>query len=288
MKHNQDLLNRINNNYSNMSKGQKSISNYIMSNYDRASYMTAYQLGEKVGVSESTVVRFASFLGYKGYPKLQSALQELIRTKLTTIQRIEMSQELDATKILQSVLKSDMDNINRTIEDINNEIFEDVIDSILSAENIFVLGLRSAAPLAQFMGYYLNFIFSNIKIVTSGVNDVFEQLMHINDKDLLIGISYPRYAVRTVEAMAFAKERGASVVALTDTLLSPLNEYADFTLLARSNMASFVDSLVAPLSLINAIIVGTSLKKSVDISTNFEHLEKVWDKYNVYLNRENN
>ena len=239
-----------------------------------------------MGVSESTVVRFASMLGYDGYPKLQKALQELIRNKLTTVQRIEMSSELDQTMILKNVLKADMNNIRMTLEEANSEVFDQVINSFLDARNIYVLGLRSAAPLAQFMGYYLNFIFSNVRIVTSGVNDIFEQLIHINSRDLLIGISYPRYASRTIEAMSFSHERGATIVALTDSQLSPLTSYADYTLLARSDMASFVDSLVAPLSLINALIVGIGMKKSSQVASGFSMLEQMWDNYDVYVRRD--
>lgn len=281
----QDLINRINTKFKKMSKSQKLISEYIINNYDKAAFMTASRLGEMVGVSESTVVRFANMLGYDGYPRLQKALQELIRNKLTTVQRIEMSSELDQSMILKNVLKADMNNIRRTIEEADTEAFDQVINSILEARNIYVLGLRSAAPLAQFMGYYLSFIFSNVRIVTSGVNDIFEQLIHINNEDLLIGISYPRYATRTIEAMSFAKERGATTVGLTDSSLSPLASYSDYMLLARSDMASFVDSLVAPLSLINALIVGIGMKKSPEVASGFSVLEEIWDKYDVYVSK---
>lgn len=282
----QDLIHRINANYKKMSKGQKLIAEYILNNYDKAAFMTAAKLGEKVGVSESTVVRFANVLKYDGYPKLQKALQELIRTKLTTVQRIEMTSDLDQSMILKSVLKADMNNIKATIEEVDNEIFEKVVDSIFEADSIYILGLRSAAPLAQFTGYYLNFIFENVRVVTSGVNDILEQLIHIKSDDLLLGISFPRYASRTIEAMAFAKERGAKTIALTDSHLSPLTTYADLTLLARSDMASFVDSLVAPLSLINALIVAIGQRKGPGISSHFSKLEKIWDEYNVYVKKD--
>lgn len=282
----QDLIHRINANYKKMSKGQKLIAEYILNSYDKAAFMTASKLGQKVGVSESTVVRFANVLDYDGYPKLQKALQELIRTKLTTVQRIEMSSEMDRSMILRSVLKADMNNIRHTIDDADHVAFEKVVDSMFEANNIYVLGLRSAAPLAQFIGYYLNFIFSNVRIVTSGVNDIFEQLIHIQSGDLLMGISFPRYASRAIEAMAFAKERGAKTVALTDSHLSPLTTHADISLLARSDMASFVDSLVAPLSLINALIVSTGLRKRPNISSEFSELEKIWDEYRVYVEKD--
>ncbi|NLO81568.1 MAG: MurR/RpiR family transcriptional regulator [Clostridiales bacterium] len=283
---NQDLMSRINEKYKKMSKGQKLISEYIMNNYEKAAFMTASKLGEKVGVSESTVVRFANMLGYDGYPKLQKALQELIRNKLTTLQRIEMTSDLDESTLLKSVLKADMNNIRLTLEEVNKEAFDGVVESIFSARNIYILGLRSAAPLAQFMGYYLSFMFDNIRLVTSGINDILEQLVHVSPKDLLIGISFPRYARRTVEAMAFSKSKGAKTVAITDTILSPLTSYADYILLARSDMASFVDSLVAPLSLINALIVAVGLKKKPGVSSDFMELERIWDEYNVYLSKD--
>jgi len=283
---NQDLMYRINEKYKKMSKGQKLISEYIMNNYEKAAFMTASKLGNKVGVSESTVVRFANMLGYDGYPKLQKALQELIRNKLTTLQRIEMTSDLDESTLLKSVLKADMNNIRLTLEEVNKDDFDKVVESIFSARNIYILGLRSAAPLAQFMGYYLSFIFDNVRLVTSGINDILEQLVHISPQDLLIGISFPRYARRTVEAVNFAKGKGAKIVAITDAILSPLTSYADYILLARSDMASFVDSLVAPLSLINALIVAVGIRKKPDISSDFLELEKIWDDYQVYLSKD--
>jgi len=283
---NQDLMYRINEKYKKMSKGQKLISEYIMNNYEKAAFMTASKLGNKVGVSESTVVRFANMLGYDGYPKLQKALQELIRNKLTTLQRIEMTSDLDESTLLKSVLKADMNNIRLTLEEVNKDDFDKVVESIFSARNIYILGLRSAAPLAHFMGYYLSFIFDNVRLVTSGINDILEQLVHISPQDLLIGISFPRYARRTVEAVNFAKGKGAKIVAITDAILSPLTSYADYILLARSDMASFVDSLVAPLSLINALIVAVGIRKKPDISSDFLELEKIWDNYQVYLSKD--
>jgi len=282
---NRDLIHRIESNFKRMSKGQKLIAEYILNNYDKAAFMTASRLGEVVGVSESTVVRFANALDYEGYPKLQKALQEMIRNKLTTVQRIEMSAELEQSMVLRSVLKADMQNIRHTIEEINNEAFNDVVNMFLQAQHIYVLGLRSASPLAQFMGYYLNFMFNNVKVVTSGVNDILEQLFHIEKGDLLVAISFPRYASRAVEAMKFSKKQGAQTVAITDSMLSPLTAYADHTLLARSDMISFVDSLVAPLSLINALIVAIGQARKEIISTEFHKLENIWAEYQVYVGK---
>ncbi|MGI6706851.1 MAG: MurR/RpiR family transcriptional regulator [Clostridia bacterium] len=282
----QDLMHLINANYKRMSKGQKLIAEYILNSYDKAAFMTASKLGSKVGVSESTVVRFANALGYDGYPHLQKALQELIRNRLTTVQRIEMTSDLNQSMVLSTVLKADMNNIRLTIDEMNNDVFEAAVESILNARQVYVLGLRSAAPLAQFLGYYLNFILDNVRIVTSGVSDVFEQLMRINQEDILIGISFPRYSSRTIEAMSFTKTKGAKSIAITDSMLSPLVNHSDLCLTARSDMASFVDSLVAPLSLINALIVAIGIRKRDDVSEYFSKLEKIWDEYKVYLGKD--
>ncbi len=282
-----DLINRIDKGYKRMSKGQKLIAEYILNNYDKAAFMTASRLGATVGVSESTVVRFANMLDYDGYPSLQSALQELVRNKLTTVQRLEMTSELDKSTVLKNVLKADMNNIRHTINEINNDAFDEVVNKMLAADNIYILGLRSAAPLAQFMGYYLNFVLDNVRVVTSGTSDIFEQLIHIKDGDLIIGISFPRYASRTVDAVKFSKERGATAVAITDSPVSPLTSYADYTLMAKSDMASFVDSLVAPLSLINALIVAIGLFKEAKILNKFNDLERIWEEYNVYTGKNN-
>ncbi len=286
MEQKQDLMHLINANYKRMSKGQKLIAEYILNSYDKAAFMTASKLGVKVGVSESTVVRFANALGYDGYPHLQKALQELIRNRLTTVQRIEMSSDLNQSMVLPTVLKADMNNIRLTIDEMNNDVFEAAVESILNARQVYVLGLRSAAPLAQFLSYYLSFILDNVRVVTSGVSDVFEQLMRINQDDILIGISFPRYSNRTIEAMSFTKAKGAKSIAITDSMLSPLVNHADFCLTARSDMASFVDSLVAPLSLINALIVAIGLRKRDDVSKYFSKLEKIWDEYKVYMGRD--
>jgi len=282
----EDLSKRISSNYKEMSKGQKAIATYLLNSFDKAAYMTAVKLGETVDVSESTVVRFAYMLGYDGYPKLQKALQEMLRNKLTSAQRAEIVSGLEASTVLKTTLRADMENIRLTIEEADSVTFEKVVDSILKARSIYILGLRSALPLVQFMGYYFNFIFGNVRVVTSGVNDIFEQLIHIEPQDVLISISFPRYARRTVEAIAFSKDKGAKIIAITDSLLSPLANYADHTLLARSDMASFADSLVAPLSLINALIIAVGIRKKADTSTEFSDLEKIWEKYNVYAGKD--
>ncbi len=286
MLNNQDLVLRINDKYQKLSKGQKLISEYILNNYDKAAFMTALKLGDKVGVSESTVVRFAMALGYEGYPDLQKSLQEMVRNKLTTIQRMEMTSELSRTMVLRSVLKADMNNIRMTIDEINTDIFDGIVDAVYAARTVYIMGLRSSSPLAQFLGYYLNFILDNVRVVTSGVNDILEQIIHINENDVLIGISFPRYSRKIVEAMQFAKNRDANIIAITDSLLSPLSEYATHSLVARSDIASFVDSLVAPFSVINALIVSIGLKKKEEVSEHFKELESIWEEYNVYIEKE--
>lgn len=270
-----------------LSKGQKLIAEYILKHYDKAAFMTAAKLGISVGVSESTVVRFANELGFSGYPKLQKALQELIKNKLTTVQRIELSNDfISEETALKGVLKSDMENIRATLEKINHKTFEEVVNSIFSAKRIYILGLRSSTALADFLGFYLGLIIENVKIVGYGISDIFEQMINVSEGDLVIGIGFPRYAARTIEALSFAQSRGAKVVAITDSLLSPLAARADYTLIAQSNMASFVDSLVAPLSVINALIIAVGLREKEKISNTFNNLEDIWQEYQVYSFRD--
>ena len=265
------------------SKGQKKLAAYINDNYDKAAFMTAAKLGISVGVSESTVVRFANELGFSGYPKLQKALQELIKNKLTTVQRLELSNDFASHgAALKGVLKADMENIRATLEKINPYTFEDVLNSIFEAKNIYIIGLRSSTALAEFLGFYLNIILQNVRIVSYGISDIFEQMINIGEGDLVIGIGFPRYATKTIDVLDFSKARGAKVVAITDSLLSPLAAKADSTLIAQSNMASFVDSLVAPLSVINALIIAVGMREKENIADIFANLENIWQEYNVY------
>jgi len=278
-----DLLRLIKSKYPRLSKGQKLISEYILKNYDKAAFMTAAKLGAAVGVSESTVVRFATELGFSGYPKLQKALQELIKNKLTTVQRLELSEEYsNVGYALKGVLKADIENIRSTFEKINYNTFEEVVNKIFEAKRIYILGLRSSTALAEFLGFYLNIILQNVKTVGYGISDIFEQMINVGEGDLVIGIGFPRYASRTIDALSFTKDRGAVVVAITDSLLSPLASKADYTLIAQSNMASFVDSLVAPLSVINALIISVGMREKNNITDVFNNLEEIWTNYNVY------
>lgn len=279
-----DMVKRIQAKMSDMSKGQKLIANYIINHYEKAAFMTAAKLGEMVGVSESTVVRFAIELGYEGYPKLQKVLQELIKSKLTSVQRIEVSSNrINEENILKSVLQSDMEKIKLTMEEIEQESFNEIVESILNAKKIYILGVRSSAPLASFLGFYFNLIFDNVRLVhTTSVSEMFEQILRASEGDVVIGISFPRYSKRTTKAMQFVKSQGATVIAITDNRESPLANNADHCITARSDMASFVDSLVAPLSVINALIVAIGMRKKESVYNTFEKLETIWDEYQVY------
>ena len=282
----QDMIDRLNQSGKRLSKGHRKIAQYIVEHYDKAVFMTASKLGESVGVSESTVVRFASAMGYEGYPQLQRSLQELVSHRLTANQRFEMSTEIEPREALGVVLKSDVQNLRATLEQMDADVFEDVVNRLLSANSIYVMGLRSAAPLAQFMGYYLNYIFDDVRLVSSGATDVFEEISKLKENDVLVGISFPRYSTRTLEAMRFAKRCGAQVVAITDGPMSPLADMADATLTARTDMASFVDSLAAPLSLINALLVALGLHRKEALKEHFRQLESIWETYEVYLEEE--
>ncbi|NOV65408.1 DNA-binding MurR/RpiR family transcriptional regulator [Clostridium saccharobutylicum] len=280
---NKDLMRLIQGKFIRLSKGQKLIAEYILKNYDKAAFMTAAKLGISVGVSESTVVRFANELGFSGYPKLQKALQELIKNKLTTVQRLELRNDYFSDgDALKGVLKADMENIRATLEKINQNTFEDVVKCIFEAKRIYIIGLRSSTALAEFLGFYLNIILQNVKVVSYGISDVFEQMINVGEGDLVIGIGFTRYAAKTIDALEFSQDRSAKVVALTDSLLSPLASKADYTLIAQSNMASFVDSLVAPLSVINALIIAVGMREKENISDIFGDLEQIWKNYNVY------
>ncbi|MDK2799917.1 MAG: hypothetical protein PWP27_446 [Clostridiales bacterium] len=284
MEKKKDLISRIHSLMAEFSKGQKLIANYILNHYDKAAFMTAARLGSVVGVSESTVVRFATELGYDGYPKLQKALQELIRTKLTAVQRMEItSDRIGEQDILSTVLHSDMDKIRLTLDEIDKQDFEKIIETILKARKIYILGVRSSAALASFLGFYFNLIFDNVRLVhTTSVSEMFEQILRVGPEDVVIGISFPRYSRRTLKALQYAKDQKSKVVAITDSYLSPLVNYANHTIIARSDMASFVDSLVAPLSVINALIVALGMRKKNEVYKTFEQLEHIWDEYQVY------
>ncbi|MCQ5128539.1 MurR/RpiR family transcriptional regulator [Butyricicoccus faecihominis] len=279
-----DLIGKIQNELPGFSKGQKQIARFILEHYDKAAFMTASRLGTTVGVSESTVVRFATELGYEGYPHLQRALQEMIRNKLTSVQRMEVSSDrMGGRDVLQTVLHADMDMIRMTLDEIDRDAFQGAVDALLHARRVYILGVRSSGALASFMGFYFNLLFDNVHLVhTNSISEIFEQVLRIGEGDVFLGISFPRYSKRTLSAMRYSKDRGARVIALTDSHLSPLARVADHTLIAKSDMASFVDSLIAPLSVINALIVAVGMEHKKEIEATFNSLESIWEEYDVY------
>lgn len=279
-----DILTAIQDSMHTFSKGQRKIANFILESYDKAAFMTASRLGQRVGVSESTVVRFAFELGYDGYPDMQRSLQKMIRNRLTTVQRIEVTNDrLGDQDLLSMVLQSDIEKIRQTLEELDRDNFYSAVDAIVSARKIYIIGVRSSASIASFLHFYFNLIFDNVVLVSANTaSEIFESLLRVGEGDAVIGISFPRYSSRTVQAMSFARDRGATTIAITDSETSPLVPISRYTLMARSDMASFVDSLVAPLSLVNALLVAVSQRKNEDLSNTFHTLEGIWEEYNVY------
>lgn len=290
MENRYDIVTRINEHYGKMSKGQRAIAAFIYDHYDQAVFMTAAKLGDTVGVSESTVVRFASFIGYSGYPEFQKDLEEWVQNKINSVQRIGAKYGRSSqSEILTSVLNADIEKIEDTIENLDSVAFETAVDIILEAKNIYIMGIRSCAPLANFLHFYLNMIRGNVILLnTTSVSETFEQMIRIDENDAIIGISFPRYSMRTLKAMEFANDRNAKVIAITDSVHSPMNLYSSCNLLARSDMVSIVDSLVAPLSLINALVVAMCLKRPEEVKQDLKNLEYAWNNYQVYLNDEIN
>lgn len=290
MENRYDIITRINEHYGKMSKGQRAIAAFIYDHYAEAVFMTAAKLGDTVGVSESTVVRFASSIGYNGYPEFQRDLEEWVQNKINSVQRIGAKYGRSSqSEILTSVLNADIEKIEDTIENLDSVAFETAVDIILEAKNIYIMGIRSCAPLANFLHFYLNMIRGNVILLnTTSVSESFEQMIRIDENDAMIGISFPRYSMRTLKAMEFANDRNAKVIAITDTVHSPMNLYSSCNLFARSDMVSIVDSLVAPLSLINALVVAMCLKRPEEVKRNLKDLEYAWNNYQVYLNDEIN
>ena len=285
-----DLRSRINESYGKLSKGQKRLAAYITDNYDKAVFLTAAKLGEIVGVSESTGVRFAMHLGYKGYPEFQNALEELVKNKLNSMQRMEVAYgRINQSKILDTVMQSDMERLHATLAKIDENVFDLAVETILNAKHIYVIGIRSCAALASFFAFYLNLIFDNVHLIqTNSLSEIFEQMVRIGKDDVIIGISFPRYSMRTLKAMEFANNRNAKVITLTDSVHSPMNLYSSCNLIADSDMSSIVDSLVAPLSVINALIVALCMKKQTKVAKTLEMLEDIWDEYQIYESDEIN
>lgn len=285
---NENLFATLSSKIPEFSKGHRKIAEFILSHYDKAAFMTASKLGDCVGVSESTVVRFATELGYDGYPELQKVLQEEMRTRLTAVQRIEVSVDrFGHDEIFKSVLLHDMDRIRRTLEETSPETFSKAVSMIVGASRIYIMGIRSSASLASFLGYYFKLMLPNVTVIETGSrSELYEQLMHMSKDDVLIGISFPRYSKQTVHALTYAQNIGAKSIAVTDRIDSPIAQKASIALLAKSDMVSFVDSLVAPLSLINALIVAVSIQNKEIVSRNFEMLDRIWEEYEVYEKNE--
>ncbi len=280
----QDLLKSIEERMSTFSKGQKRIAEYILEHYDKAAYLTASRLSAIVGVSESTVVRFAIELGFEGYPEFQHSLKELIRTRLTSFQRMEVTNQIIGDgDVLEKVLTTDADRIRHTLEGIDRVSFQNAVDSIINADTIYILGVRSSSSLATFLNHSFRLIFDNVKLLqTTSGSEMFEHIMNIKPGDVLIAISFPRYSKRVINAVEYARERNADVVAITDSMRSPIAANASQLLVAQSDMAAFVDSLVAPLSIINALIIAVTRQKQTEIAERLRELEKIWDQYDVY------
>ena len=288
MAYKNDLLTKINTNYAKFSKGQRILARFITEEYDKAVFLTAAKLGEAVGVSESTVVRFAGTLGYKGFPEFQKALEELVLVKLNQKDKQEVTfGKIDKDNVLQSVLTTDMERIKETLSETDETNFNIAQDLLCKARTIYVIGLRSCEILSDFLSFYLNLMFPDVRqIKTTSVSEIFEQMVHISKDDVIVGISFPRYSMRTLKALEFANMRQAKIITISDSIHSPLNLYSSCNLVARSNMASFVDSLVAPLSLINALILSLSIKKQNGLTNTLNELEDIWNDYQVYDNDE--
>lgn len=290
MEQTDNLLVRIQKKYKTFSKGQKNLADYIIKNYDKAVFLTAARLGKEVGVSESTTVRFATQLGYKGFPEFHRALEELVRNRLTSIQRMEVTYgHVPQGEILDTIFQSDIEKIKMTMDSIDHNAFELAVDTLLEARTIYIVGIRSCAPLASFLGFYLNLILDDVRLVqTNSASEIFEQMIRISEKDVIIGISFPRYSMRTLKAIEFANNRNAKVITITDSVHSPINLYSSCNLIAKSDMASIVDSLVAPLSVVNALVVALCMKRQSEVVNTLESMEKIWHEYQVYSSDEMN
>ena len=285
-----DILSLLQENEASFSKGQKRIAHYITESYDKAAFMTANRLAKTVGVSESTVVRFAVDLGFDGYPTMQKAMQEMVLNRLTSVQRLEVaSDRIGDQDVLSMVIQSDIDKLRRTGELVNRDEFQACVDAVLGAKRVYILGVRSTAPLANFLGYYLNYMFNNVHIVTaSGTGEMFENVVGMKADDVVIAFSFPRYSSSVVKAAQYCRSTGAEVIAITDNQESPLGQCATHVLCAKSDMVSLVDSLVAPLSVVNALIVAIAAKREKELHRTFEELEHIWEKYHVYQKRDEN
>ena len=283
-----DILDILKQRQSTFSKGQRLIAKYITEDYDKAAFMTANRLGKTVGVSESTVVRFAVDLGFDGYPSMQKAMQEMVLNRLTSVQRIEVANNrIGDQDVVSMVIQSDMEKLRQTGETLSREEFNSAVNAILNAKRVYILGVRSAAPLAEFLGYYLNYMFNNVHTITGcGTSEMFEKIVGIDNRDVVIAFSFPRYSSATTKGAQYCRSTGATVIGITDNRESPLGQSSDHVLCAKSDMVSLVDSLVAPLSVVNSLIVAIASKRQKELHRTFESLERIWDQYNVYEKQE--
>ena len=279
-----DILTTIHDQLRTFSKGQKLIANYILQSYDKAAFMTASRLGKTVGVSESTVVRFAVELGFDGYPSMQRTLQELVRNKLTSVQRIEVANDrIGNQDVVSTVLQADIDTLRKTSETLDRREMSASVELILQAKRIYIIGVRSSTAIADFLNFYFRNIFENVSLVSStSTSEMFEQMLRVGKGDVVIGISLPRYSSRTVKLLQYAHDSGATVVTITDKPEAPAGKVADYVLCAKSNMVSFVDSLVAPMSVVNALIVSVGLQQEDSVAKTYEDLERIWDEYDAF------
>ncbi|MFI3210347.1 MAG: MurR/RpiR family transcriptional regulator [Peptostreptococcaceae bacterium] len=277
-----ELINNIKSQYRKLSKGQKIIAQYILENYDKVAFMTVSKLSEEVGVSESTVVRFASALGYSGYPKLQEALEELVKNKLTSVQRVDLIEENSSSDILENVLKSDIKNIKETLDNIDENAFEESVDKLIKAKRVYIFGMRSSYTIAQYLGFYLDRVLDNVQVIKMEMGDSLDQIVRIDEEDVLIVISFPRYSKNALQTAMYAKEKKAHIISLTDSLFAPISSISDNLLLVKNNMISFVDSLVPALSIVNSLVISISAKKKEQVKSHFEDLEKIWQQNSVY------
>lgn len=277
-----NIRNKIELYYDSLSKSHKKIANYIKSNYEKSAFMTAAELGGAVGVSESTVVRFAAQIGFAGYPDLQKNLREMLKSRLTSVQRMETARQSEGISYIDYALTADADMIKKTLETVSREAFSGAVDAINSARKIYILGVRSSAAIAGFASLYMGFLYDVVLIDTSATSEMFEQMLRINENDVLLAFSFPRYSSRTVNAIKFALSRGAEIISITDSVMSPIASLATYLLLAESSMVSFVDSLTAPLSLVTALIAASADRKQQEVHDNLEELEKIWEEYHVY------
>ena len=283
-----DILDILSDRQASFSKGQRRIAQYITESYDKAAFMTANRLGKTVGVSESTVVRFAVDLGFDGYPSMQKAMQEMVLNRLTSVQRIEVANDrIGGQDVVNMVIQSDMEKLRQTGESLSREEFSAAVNAILNAKRIYILGVRSTAPLAEFLGYYLNYMFNNVHVITGcGTSEMFEKIVGVDASDAVVAFSFPRYSSATTKGAQYCRSTGATVIGITDNRESPLGQSSDHVLCAKSDMVSLVDSLVAPLSVVNALIVAIASKRQKELQHTFATLERIWDQYNVYEKQE--